>query len=242
MTSLQLRQHLITDADDALDQEARHDRELVAERLGVPQIDVWCLAAADDIEQARPIDETRHCGDFVLGLRRLDEDDVGAGAQGRVGAGYRLVEAGDGSRVGARDNRKVLVAAGGNRSTDLCQVILAGDDLLAFEMAAFFREFLVLDVDPRNTAAFEFPHRTKDVELVAITGVGISDHRHLDCGDQTAGIGYHLRHRDEAEIGVSQTRRGAGAGHVDGRKPRLFDQPGGNAVVSAGGNDHPMLT
>ena len=35
---------------------ARHDRELVAHRLGVPQIEIRRLAAAHDIEQARPVD------------------------------------------------------------------------------------------------------------------------------------------------------------------------------------------
>ena len=207
----------------------------------MPQIDVWCLAAADDVEQARPIDETRHGSHFVLGLRRLDEYHVGSGGQSRIGADYRLVKAGDGARIGARDNREVSAATSGDRSTDLCQIILTRDDLLTFEMTAFLWEFLVLDVDSRDAAALEFTHRTKHVELVPVAGIGIGDHRHLDCGDQTPGIGYHLRHRNEAEIGVSQTCRRTGAGHVDGGKPRLLDQLGGDAVVSAGGNDHSIL-
>src|SRR5215471_13845050 len=55
----QLGQHPVANTDDALDKEPRHDCELVAYRLGFPQIDVGCLAAAHDIEQAWPVDQTR---------------------------------------------------------------------------------------------------------------------------------------------------------------------------------------
>jgi hypothetical protein len=108
-------------------------------------------------------------------------------------------------------------------------------------MTTFLREFLILDVDSRDAAALKFAHGAKHVELVAVAGVGIGDHRHFDCGGKTPGIGDHFRHRNEAEIGVSQTRRRTGTRHIDGGETGLLDQLGGDAVVGAGCDDHPTL-
>src|SRR6516225_61984 len=144
------------------------------------------------------------------------------------------------ARVGARDNHEIPVATGGDGGADLCQIILARDDLFAFEMTTFLREFLILDVDSRDAAALKFAHGAKHVELVAVAGVGIGDHRHFDCGGKTPGIGDHFRHRNEAEIGVSQTCRRTGTRHVDGGETGLLDQLGGDAVVSARRHDYPV--
>jgi hypothetical protein len=43
------------------------------------QVDIWRLAATHDVEQARSVDQTRHRGDFILGLWRLEEGHVGTG-------------------------------------------------------------------------------------------------------------------------------------------------------------------
>ena len=80
-------------------------------------------------------------------------------------------------------------------------MIFARDDPLAFEVAAFLREFLILDVNPGNAAVLEFAHRAKDVELVAVAGIGIGDHGPFDGGGDAPGIGHHLGHRDEAKSG-----------------------------------------
>jgi hypothetical protein len=80
------------------------------------------------------------------------------------------------------------IAAGRDGGANLCLVILARDNLLALEMAAFLREFLVLNVNPSDATALEFAHRAKYVELVTIAGVGIRDHRYPDRGDQTPDI------------------------------------------------------
>src|ERR1700745_221304 len=108
------------------------------------------------------------------------------------------------------------IAAVRDGSANLRQVILARDDLLALEMSTFLWEILVLDVNSGDAAAFEFTYRAKHVELVAVPGIRIGDHRHVDRRDQAPGIGDHLRHRDEAEIGVSQARRRSRPRHIDG--------------------------
>ena len=82
-------------------------------------------------------------------------------------------------------------------------------------MAAFLREFLVLDVNTRYPAALEFTHRTKNVELVAVAGIGVGDNRDLDCGrnapetadaaalEESQGRG---RERGSGGFGATKTR------------------------------------
>src|SRR4029077_8861544 len=90
-----------------------------------------------------------------------------------------------------------LVAASGDSAADLRQIILSRDDLFTFEMAAPLRKFLILDMNGRYPAALEFTHGAKDVELVAVAGIGIGEDRHLDRGRNAPGIGHHLRHGNE---------------------------------------------
>jgi hypothetical protein len=84
------------------------------------------------------------------------------------------------------------ITAGRDGGANLFLVILARDDLLAYEMTAFLRKFLVFDVNSCNTAALEFAHRAEYVELVAVPGVRIGDHGHIDRCDQTSGVGDHF--------------------------------------------------
>ena len=105
-------------------------------------------------------------------------------------------------------------------------------------MAAFFREFLVLDMDTGDPGRLVGAHRAHDVELVAIAGVGVGDDRELDRRSDAAAIRHHLRHRDEAEIGIAQHRRRAGAGHVDRLEPGALDQPRRDAIIGAGRHHH----
>jgi hypothetical protein len=144
------------------------------------------------------------------------------------------------ARESVRAIHEVLVATGRGRGADLCDVVLARDDPLAFEMTAFLGEFLILDVNPGNAAALEFAHRAKDVELVAVAGIGIGDDGQPDGGGDAPGIGHHLGHRDETKVGVSQGRRRAGSGHVDRGETGLFDELGSDAIISPGRHHHPL--
>ena len=133
---------------------------------------------------------------------------------------------------------EIAVAAGRGGGADLRQPILARHDLLVVEMAAFLRKALVLDMDAGDAARLVFAHGAHDVELVAVAGIGVGDHRQLDRGGDAAGVVDHLRHRDQAEIGIAERRRGAGAGHVDAVEPGLRDQLRGDAVIGAGCDHH----
>ena len=169
----------------------------------------------DDVQQARPAHQLRHRRDLFQGLRRLDKHHVGAGLDRVVGAPDRLVEPGDGARVGARDDHEVAAAARGSGGADLGQPVVARHDLLVVEMAAFLRKALVLDMDAGDPGGLVLAHRAHDVQLVAVAGIGVGDDRQVDRGGDAAGVVHHLGHRDEAEIGIAQGRGGAGAGHVD---------------------------
>src|SRR5205814_3637352 len=57
---LQFVEHLFADADDVLDQEAGDDRQLVAQALGLAEIEIRGLAAAHHVEQARAFHQPRH--------------------------------------------------------------------------------------------------------------------------------------------------------------------------------------
>ena len=90
-------------------------------------------------------------------------------------------------------------------------------------MAAFLREDLVLDVHGGDAAPFVFAHRAHHVELVAVAGVGIGDHRQADRARDPAGVVDHLGHAWQAVVGIAERRRGAGAGHVDGSEAGVLD-------------------
>jgi len=155
-----------------------------------------------------------------------------------VGASDSLGEARHRAGIGSGDDREVTVGARTGGSADLCHVILAQNNLLALKVAAFLREFLVFDMNPGDAAALELANGAIDVEFVAVAGIGIGDDGEFDRCSDAPGIGDHLGHRDEAEIGVAQYRRSAGAGHVDGGNPCLFDELGGDAVIGSGRHHH----
>jgi hypothetical protein len=89
----------------------------------------------------------------------------------------REAERRDGVRAG-RD-QEVATAAGLNGSAYEGDEPVTVDDILAIEMATAFGRDLILDVDPRHAAGLELPHGTSHVQLVAVAGVGIGEHRYV---------------------------------------------------------------
>jgi len=152
----------------------------------------------------------------------------------------RLIEARHGTRIGAGDDHEIGAAARRGGGTDLGQPILARHDLLVVEMAAFLREALVLDMDAGDPDGLVFAHGAHDVQFVAVAGIGIGDDRQSDRSRDPAGIGHHLRHRHQAEIGIAEHRRGAGAGHVDRVGPGTLDEPRRDAIIGTRRHHHPV--
>jgi hypothetical protein len=89
-----------------------------------------------------------------------------------------------------------------------CHVARIGQ-LLVVEMAAFFRQQLVFDVNGRGTCILESAHHVHDIERFAIAGVAIDQHRQaadagnladeegdfLDCDDAEIRQAHRSRHR-----------------------------------------------
>ncbi len=108
-------------------------------------------------------------------------------------------------------------------------------------MAALLREFLVLDMDAGDPDGLVLAHRAHDVQFVAVAGIGVGDDRQADGRRDPAGIRHHLRHRDDAEIGVAERRGGAGAGHVDCVEPGALYEARRDAVIGTGRHHHAVL-
>ena len=159
----------------------------------------------------------------------------------RVGAADRFFQPEHGARIRARDDEEIRIGAGRHRRAHLGEVFVERDDHLVVEMAALLREALILDMQAGDAAPLVFADGARGIELVAIAGVGIGDHRHVDRGRDAPGIVGHLRHGHEAVVRVAERRGRAGAGHVDGRKARLRDGARRNAVIGARRHDHVLL-
>ena len=76
-------------------------------------------------------------------------------------------------------------------------------------MAAFLREALVLDVDAGDAAPLVLAHRAHDVELVAVAGVGVGDHRHATAAAMRPALSTISLMVMQAVIGIAERRRGA---------------------------------
>ncbi len=229
------------DGDRGLKQQPGQDGELEADALRIGEVEHRRLAARHHVEQARPLDQLRHRLDLGLRLRRLEKSHVGAGGERRVHPRHRLLEADHGAGIGASDQQEVRVGLCRRGGADLCQIVFKRDHRLVVEVPALLGKPLVLDVQPCHPAPLVFAHRAGDVELVAVAGIGVGDHRHLHGRGDPPGIVRHLVHGHEPEIRIAERRRGAGPRHVDRGKPRLVDGAGADAVVGAGRHDHAVL-
>ena len=110
------------------------------------------------------------------------------------------------SAIGARIDRRL----------DLAGHLRRCNKRLVVEMAAALGKVLVLDLDGVGAGAFEEPHRSLDIERIAVAGVGVDDEMARDAvADQRDGIG-HFGHADEADVRPAEPRIGDGrAGDIE---------------------------
>ena len=114
--------------------------------------------------------------ELLDGLRRLDEQRVGARLLVGEAALDRRVEAERLARVGAGDDEQVALAARVGGGADLGRVLLGGDHLLALEVAALLRPHLVLEEHAGRARVLEVADGAQHVDRVAVAGVGVDDH------------------------------------------------------------------
>ena len=75
---------------------------------------------------------------------------------------------------------------------ELADHLVGADQRLAAHVPALLGHHLVLELDPGDAGLLVQLHRADDVDRVAVAGVGVGDHRHVDGGDDPAGVVDHL--------------------------------------------------
>src|SRR5262249_51997467 len=186
----------------------------------------------------RAFDEVRYRRTLLQGLGGLDKCHVRARTQSCIGTPDRLIEPQDSPRVRARDDDELRILPGCDGGSDFRQIFFQRHDHFVVQMPALLREALVLDVQAGDPAPLVFAHGASSVELIAVTGIGIRDHRYVDSRCQPAGVVRHLGHGDEAVVGISERGRGTGASHIDRIKTGLSDSPGRDAVIGPRCHEH----
>ena len=110
-------------------------------------------------------------------------------------------------------------------------------------MPALLWQDLVFDVNGSDAGPLIVLHATHHVDLIPITGVGISNHREVDGGGDASSVVNHLAHAQQPNIGATQQRRsGPEARHVRRVETRLLDKAGTECIGAAGSNEwRPLL-
>src|SRR3546814_19195763 len=98
-----------------------------------------------------------------------------------------LVEAVRRAGVGAGDDQEVAAVPGLGRDPDLGRRLLDRDDLAAGGVAAFLREFLVLELDGGGAGNLVAARRVLAVPQPAVAGVTSDERRVVKEGFKTCG-------------------------------------------------------
>ena len=170
--------------------------------------------------------------------RAFDEAEIGPGVEVGVHPVDRIIEraADRAAGIAACDQHEVGIDLPAHRvgRADLACRLGTGDHLAARYMAAALGQRLVFEVDRSHAGLDVFTHRARDVHRVAIAVVGIGDDRDRDRVGDPPGIGVHLGHRREADVGHAQLRdRRAVSGHVNCLEPGHLDHARADGVEAS---------
>ena len=113
---------------------------------------------------------------------------------------------------------------------------------LLVEVAAALGKGLVLELDRVGAGAFEQPHGARDIERIAVAGIGIDDQIGGNpVADRADDVG-DFAHADQADVGAPEAGIGdRRAGYVKRPERGLFGDQRGEGVVDAG-RDHDGLS
>ena len=107
-------------------------------------------------------------------------------------------------------------------------------DALERRMAAFLREFLILDLDRDDARLLIAAHGVMHVEQAAVAGVGVGDHAGVHGARQRRDPVEHLRIGGDAGVGQAiGGGRQPEAGGIDEIEPDLVGDHGRDHVVQA---------
>ena len=139
-------------------------------------------------------------------------------ARAAVHAGDGLVHPQAGQRVGAGHDEEVASGQRVHGGSNLLHVIFAFDDAFPAHVAAFFRPHLIFEKAASGPRGDQFLNRAVDVQRVAVTGVGIHDHRYVDAHADPASTLDHLGLRQQSEIRFADQGGGDGVTRHEGHR------------------------
>ena len=165
----------------------------------------------------------------------LDEGHVRTRLDHRVGAIDRGVEAENRAGVSARDNLEILILPRINGRLHLAQHLVERNDMLAVEMAAFFRKLLILDLNPGSARALKHLHSANRVERVAKARIGVDQQRKTDHVRDRIDVRGDLAQRRQADVRHTKIHVGdAGAGYVNRLESGILDHPREQPIGGSG--------
>jgi hypothetical protein len=138
------------------------------------------------VGKQRPVDGLGDCLHFFGTLRRLDEEHVGACRCIGFRPADRLVETEARAGISAGDDQEIIAAPAVGRHFDLLDHIRHGHHASIGRVAAFLREFLILELDGRDAGILIAANGVANIEQSAIAGIRIGN-------DRRAGKLHHLR-------------------------------------------------
>jgi hypothetical protein len=163
-----------------------------------------------------------------------DQVDARVGVEPAAFEVFLPVAVGRAVGVGPGDDDGVVVLLGVDGRLEAGDGVLAGDDLLAGDVATPLGRGLVLDVDGGDPGLLVLPDRAADVVDAAVAGVTVGDDRQVRRLDLPFRVLDHLAHVDHLQVReakLAQDRRVAR--HVDGVVAGHLRQAGVQRVVGA---------
>ncbi len=143
----------------------------------------------------------------MLGLGCFDKHDVGSCTGIPVRPFDRLVQSQRGTCVGSGDDEHVVVQTGVDCSMECLFEHRSIDKLLIGQVAAPFREGLVLQLDGRHPSGVVLADGTDNVRHRPVAGVGVGDERYIaEHSDYHSCPFGHLSLGNQAEVGQSESR------------------------------------
>ncbi len=187
-------------------------------------------------KQHRAAEGLADTGEILGAAGAFDEEDVGARFEKGLAAEKRLIEAQSTRGISAGDDDE---PAGLPRRLD-GDGDAAGSRLARHHpamrgMAAFLGKFLILDLQPGRPRFRIAAHGVGHIEQTAIAGIGIGEEGKGHAAGKQGELFAHFAKPDQPGIGQSMGR-GAHpvAGEIEGGKPRLLREQGGEPVEDAG--------
>ena len=163
------------------------------------------LAAFDPVEQQRRVDEfSSDLFDLVHTFECLDEQHIGASIAHLATSFDCLMQPIGRPGIGPSNDKKFRISTSCHSCADLGDHLACRHHRLIFHMATLLGHDLIFDMDPGNASLLERPHRMAHVDRVAITSIGIGEHRKMSCRHDPTCILGHLIQTEKSYIRLSE--------------------------------------